>query len=103
MVNIKGSPPTLAGPLTWPPTTPVTGSQNVTPPSISTQQPTQQSKVPNLLNTDLCKVSMNMSGGGNLKKGIPPTATRFYGLTLKTTRAKAGMRDFCFYNGVPLY
>jgi hypothetical protein len=46
---------------------------------------------------------MNMSGGGNVKKGIPPTATRFYGLTLKTTRAKAGMRDFCFYNGVPLY
>ena len=96
------SPPYTAPPLTWPPPT-ATGSQNVTPPSISTQQPTQQSKVPNLLNTDLCKVSMNMSGGGNVKKGIPPTATRFYGLTLKTTRAKAGMRDFCFYNGVPLY
>ena len=100
VINI--SPPYAAGPSTWPPTT-ATGSQNVTPPSISTQQPTQQSKVPNLLNTDLCKVSMNMSGGGNVKKGIPPTATRFYGLTLKTTRAKAGMRDFCFYNGVPLY
>ena len=98
VINI--SPPIITpGPSTGPPTTAVTGSQDVTPPTISTQQP----KVPNLLNTNLCKVSMNMSGGGNVKKGIPPTATRFYGLTLKTTRAKAGMRDFCFYNGVSLY
>ena len=97
------APPVASGPdIPWPPTA-AAGSQDVTPPTISTQQPTQQPKVPNLLNTNLCKVSMNMSGGGNVKKGIPPTATRFYGLTLKTTRAKAGMRDFCFYNGVPLY
>jgi len=77
---------------------PNNGSSNVTPSTHS-----KPVKVPNLLNTTLCKVSMNMSGGGNVKKGIPPTATRFYGLTLNTTRSKAGMRDFCFYNGVSLY
>lgn len=79
-------------------TSPNTGSSNVTP-----SPPSKPVKVPDLLNTPLCKVSMNMSGGGNVKKGIPPTATRFYGLTLNTTRSKAGMRDFCFYNGVSLY
>ena len=93
MNNIPAyTPPNTENPPIRPPPTESTGSQDVTPPTISTQQP----KVPNLLNTNLCKVSMNMSGGGNVKKGIPPTATRFYGLTLKTTRAKAGMRDFCF-------
>ena len=86
-------------------------TQTVTPPNIvssnvtptPSSKPVNSVKVPNLLNTPLCKVSMNMSGGGNVKKGIPPTATRFYGLTLNTTRSKAGMRDFCFYNGVSLY
>ena len=47
--------------------------------------------------------SMKMTGGGNKKKGIPPTATHFFGLNLKTTRSKAGMRDFCYYNGMSLY
>lgn len=37
--------------------------------------------------------TMKMNGGGNIKKGIPPTATSFYGLSLKSTRAKAGMAE----------
>ena len=85
-------------------TPPISNEVNPTSsPSPLQSKPVKPAKVPNLLNTSLCGVSMNMNGGGNIKKGIPPTATRFYGLTLNTTRSKAGMRDFCFYNGTPLY
>ena len=41
----------------------------------------------------LLESSMKMTGGGNKKKGIPPTATNFYGLSLKNVRSKAGMTD----------
>tara|TARA_Y100000768_G_scaffold330457_2_gene269157 strand:- start:1578 stop:1730 length:153 start_codon:yes stop_codon:yes gene_type:complete len=36
------------------------------------------------------------TGGGNKKKGIPPTSTNYYGLVsiIKTTRNKAGMYSF---------
>ena len=38
------------------------------------------------------------TGGGNKKKGIPPTSTNYYGLVsrTKTTRNKAGM--YLFFN-----
>ena len=37
--------------------------------------------------------NMKMRGGGNNKRGLPPTATNFYGLTLYHLRAKAGQPE----------
>ena len=46
---------------------------------------------------------MKMTGGGNKKERYSSNCNTLFGLNLKTTRSKAGMRDFCYYNGMSLY